>query len=385
MNKIQQEVDIKLKEILNKKGLSKISNYVDQKTKILVRSEELNEEWYVSPATIKRGEIIPPSIRKRNAAERTKKIMDRKNKGVDYCINKIKEIHGEKYYLYNEESYKNLETDTEFFCNSCQKIFITKAKFLIKGHGCPRCALKNNHLKGSPKTTEDFKKDVLRLTGEDYIVLGEYIDQYTKIKMKHKCGYEYFITPKKFISGTRCRKCFEIKVNKTKEKFLDFLNKYEPDYELISDFKGAKKEIILRNNRTNEEFITTYQRFLAGVRSPKDATFGERIIRDFLKSSNLSFKHNYKEQRLKDKRPLEFDFKINNLNVFIEFNGIQHYDPLECFGGQEDFERRVLHDNMKIEFCKNNNYPFLVLTYKDKEEDIKQKLKEFLLENNLID
>lgn len=68
--------------------------------------------------------------------------------------------------------------------------------------GCPLCSGKVR------KDTEYFKCEVYDLVGEEYDVLGEYVNTHTKIKLKHNlCGNEFEMTPHNFISGQRCPKC----------------------------------------------------------------------------------------------------------------------------------------------------------------------------------
>lgn len=52
------------------------------------------------------------------------------------------------------------------------------------------------------RTTEEFKKLVYDLTGDEYTVLGEYTTTLTKIQMRHnKCGTEFTPTPARFLEG----------------------------------------------------------------------------------------------------------------------------------------------------------------------------------------
>jgi predicted Zn-ribbon and HTH transcriptional regulator len=55
---------------------------------------------------------------------------------------------------------------------------------------------------------ESFKNKVQNQVGNEYEVLGDYINSRTKIKMKHnKCGYEWDTFPSVFNNGRRCPKC----------------------------------------------------------------------------------------------------------------------------------------------------------------------------------
>ena len=49
------------------------------------------------------------------------------------------------------------------------------------------------------------------------------------------------------------------------------------------------------------------------------------------------------------------DIYIPDLNLAIEYQGIQHYEPVKAFGGKEKFEERLKLDNRKRQLCKENN------------------------------
>lgn len=50
-----------------------------------------------------------------------------------------------------------------------------------------------------------------------------------------------------------------------------------------------------------------------------------------------------------------FDIWIPELKIAIEYNGIQHYEPVSIFGGNDGFNNTILRDEMKREKCKKNN------------------------------
>ena len=85
----------------------------------------------------------------------------------------------------------------------------------------------------------------------------------------------------------------------------------------------------------------------------------------------------------KNKRVLPFDFYIYDYNITIEYQGIQHYSPIEFFGGHDALEYVKLNDSIKLNYCKNNNINLILLNYWDfdrieeilsKELNIKQKV-----------
>jgi hypothetical protein len=81
---------------------------------------------------------------------------------------------------------------------------------------------------------------------------------------------------------------------------------------------------------------------------------GERTIADYLTQYNYSFIEQHRFPECKDQFPLPFDFYLPHHNACIEFDGIQHHQIVEFFGGTEGFKKRQLHDQIKTDYCKNN-------------------------------
>lgn len=92
---------------------------------------------------------------------------------------------------------------------------------------------------------------------------------------------------------------------------------------------------------------------------------GEYEIERILKENNFNFEKQFSFKSCKDINPLPFDFKINNDNFYylIEFDGIQHFEPTDFFGGEDTFTIRKKHDDIKNQWCKNNNIPLIRIPY----------------------
>lgn len=97
---------------------------------------------------------------------------------------------------------------------------------------------------------------------------------------------------------------------------------------------------------------------------------GELLIGKFLKENNINFKKQFSFMDLVGEvDPLKFDFAIldNNKVIFlIEYQGIQHYCPVDFFGGEETYKKQIKFDTLKKEYCLRNNIPLLEISYKDK-------------------
>ena len=49
---------------------------------------------------------------------------------------------------------------------------------------------------------------------------------------------------------------------------------------------------------------------------------------------------------------MKINMIIRWLIICIEYDGRQHYQPVKDFGGETEFEKIKLRDNIKNEYCK---------------------------------
>lgn len=98
---------------------------------------------------------------------------------------------------------------------------------------------------------------------------------------------------------------------------------------------------------------------------------GEQAISELLVENHILFKKEYYFDDLigTGGRPLKFDFAIfhNNgeLSHLIEYDGEQHFRPIEQFGGENEFETRKKHDSMKDDYCRSKRIKLIRIKYYD--------------------
>ena len=121
------------------------------------------------------------------------------------------------------------------------------------------------------------------------------------------------------------------------------------------------------HNECGNEYDVTPASFLNGTRCPIcRSSKGETAIRDFLSRHNIEYERQFTFEDCIYVNKLKFDFAIfkdNNLKLLIEFDGIQHFEPVEIFGGEEGFKETKIRDNIKNEFCKNEEILLLRIPY----------------------
>lgn len=106
------------------------------------------------------------------------------------------------------------------------------------------------------------------------------------------------------------------------------------------------------------------------------SSYKEFKISNILNASNIQYKQEYTFSDLKDKALLRFDFAIfqnEKLLGLIEYHGRQHFSEPEKFNHYGLLQE---HDAIKVQYCKDNNIPLLVLDKNNNlEEDILSWIK----------
>ena len=100
-----------------------------------------------------------------------------------------------------------------------------------------------------------------------------------------------------------------------------------------------------------------------------NASRGEIKIREILEESDLNFKMEYIFPDLKSPtgRPLRFDFVVfdddGKIDFIIEYQGKQHYEPSQKFGGKRGFYQQQYNDNQKRRFCALHEFKLIEIPY----------------------
>ena len=97
---------------------------------------------------------------------------------------------------------------------------------------------------------------------------------------------------------------------------------------------------------------------------------GEKFIRKTLKESDIKFEEQKSFEGCRNKLPLSFDFYLPDHNMCIEYNGIQHYEPVKYFGGKKAFEIIKKRDNIKRKFCDKNQINMINIKYDNISKEI---------------
>ena len=101
----------------------------------------------------------------------------------------------------------------------------------------------------------------------------------------------------------------------------------------------------------------------------KKRSVGEMIIDQLLATNEITFKPEYIFTDLVSSRGgyVRFDFAILDTNGMpirlIEFDGLQHYKPIDYFGGHDSFQNLKENDELKNQYALSHNIPLVRIPY----------------------
>lgn len=305
----------------------------------------------------------------------------------DKFIKDVENILGTDYKILNK--FKSMKNEVRVK-HSCGYIYKIKAEDLIKGKTCTKCKSKNSEttvIKPNKKTkwtTKKYKEEILKLYQYEYTVLGEYKNQKTKIKVKHEfCGKEYDVAPLSLLKGHKCMECYGLK-RKTHEEYINQVKEIHKDeYEVLDKYINSKIKIQIKHKNCDTISLINPSQLLNGKPCTHcNNSKGELKIKYLLSERNIEFKSEYKIKYSQRTFGL-VDFVIlkqDKIIAGIEFDGLQHFRPIEYFGGLKAFKKQIISDKKKNNWFIQNNIPLLRIPYWDY-DNIEHKLNSFL--NNL--
>ncbi|MFL0163991.1 hypothetical protein [Candidatus Clostridium helianthi] len=332
-----------------------LGKYEASNTKIAIKHTPCKHEYDVTPSS-----FLCQGTRCPICHGNTKKTTEQFKQEVYNIVSNEYEVLGE--YINNSTKVKMRHT-------TCGHVYeVIPTNFIYKGRRCPEC------FGNQKKDTEQFKKEVHNLVGDEYEVLGEYENTNTKIKMRHTiCGHEYDVTPSKFINGRRCPECFGNQKKDTEQFKQEVYNLVGDEYEVLGEYENTNTKIKMRHTTCGHEYDVIPFSFLKGNRCPKcSESKGEKKISEtltlLLDINKYDFNRHYSISDCRDKAPLPFDNFIkqgDNLLALIEYDGIQHFKPVKWSSSITDEEARKnlkdvqRRDRIKTNYCKNHGIPLI--------------------------
>ena len=330
------------------------TKYVNNKTKVKMKHNKCGYEYEVAPNKFLVGRRCP-------------KCFGTPKKNIDIFKEEVYNLVKDEYSVLG--NYVNNNTKILMKHNKCNYEYMVKPIDFIRGNKCPKCSREILRKKLS-KSIDIFKEEVYNLVKDEYSVLGEYVNNNTKILMKHnKCNHEYMVTPDKFLQGRRCPNCSKFKQKNTEIFSKEVFEVTNGEYELVSDYLHSHKKVTIKHNKCNNFYETLPYIFSNGHRCPYcKSSRGEERIRKYLEDKNIYFQEQYSFPDCKNIYTLKFDFMLEDDSgkiILIEYDGEQHFK--ECYYSEESkLIEQQKRDKIKDDYCNNNdNIDLYRISYKE--------------------
>lgn len=305
-------------------------------------------------------------------------LKNKKHIGCKYCLGLAKKTHDEfliELYQINPNieilsEYKSADDYIHCKCIVCGHEWETTPNMLLSSKtGCIMCGYKNLS-KIKTKTNEQFLQEIKN--HNPYIKpLEEYKQAKEKIKFEClRCGNIFYATPDNMLNAKwGCSICAAKHANddriKSNEQFVKELKLVNPNIIPLEPYKTDHEKIKVYCTIHNYTWMASPNKLLhRSTGCPKcNISNNEFKISQILDKWGYEYIMQFTFDDCKDKSPLPFDFYLPYFNIAIEYNGEQHYEPIECFGGYDGFLYITSHDKIKREYCKNNNIPLITIPY----------------------
>lgn len=301
--------------------------------------------------------------------------------------NKCKELN--LNYIGNHKKV-HYGTMIDFICNIHTDKGVqssTWSHFKSAKKGCPYCT-------GRYKTNEEVSKE---LDKRNIILLSDYQGSENYITCKCKeCSYIWKTKSRAILSNNSgCPKCGRKKANKseakTQDEFIHQLSLINPDIEVLGEYISTHKKIKCKCKKDNTIWYGVPANLLnssAGCPTCSMSNSEKKMI-NILNNIGYSVISQYSFEDCKYKYKLKFDAYDKKHNVVFEYNGEQHYYPVDFAGkgakwAENQLKINQIRDSIKIEYCKDHMIPMIIIPYWERnnmESFIIKELKKLGVQN----
>jgi len=202
-------------------------------------------------------------------------------------------------------------------------------------------------------TKESFYNKCNLIHNNKFTYFNDFNGVDNKIDIKcNICEYENNVYAKNHLKGIGCAKCYGN--NKLDNSFLERINN---NYIVCIEDLSHKKYLFVYCKECKIVFKQKINNMLNGHIGCicRNISKPVQYIKEYLDNLNVQYIMEYRFKDCRNILPLPFDFYLPDRNICIEYDGEQHFEPKDCFGGIEEFNKVKLRDSIKDEYCKENS------------------------------
>lgn len=271
--------------------------------------------------------------------------------------------------------YVNAKTRINHMCVIHNYEWLITPIGALNGNGCPECH-KQRLSESKSKTHDDYIRELYNVH-PNIKPLEEY--KGALVPIKHQCLIDnhIWVTSPVSVLNHDCPKCSN-KAVPTQEEYIDRLKEINPSISVIGKYTTMKNNIKVRCDVDGFEWEARADVLLRGSRCPFCASksLGEISIKNYLDNHMVEYECQKRFAECKSDRTLPFDFYIAKTNTCIEYDGVQHFEPVDFAGrgykwAEEQYNKTRERDLIKDNFCRQNGITLIRIPYyKDIESEL---------------
>lgn len=302
-----------------------------------------------------------------------------------YTIQNIKlwcVLNNKLFELIDNQEYKGNNINLKWKClkEDCKEIFEASWDSINHGNGCSFCrglqvGLSNCLATKRPDLAKEWHLTKNRdLTPYD-VTCGCHKDVWWQCEKGHEWNTEirnrtYKNSGCPYCDGRIVTKEYNLLVNNS--HLCEEWN-YDKNDKLPSEYTPNSGVVVWwKCKECGHEWSMNIQARNQGkCRCPKCSdSFSETVTSSLLNDFSINFEQEYIFKDCKYISELRYDFYLNFHNTTIELQGQHHYYPV-TYGGiskekaQENFTKQKIKDQIKRDYCQNNNIKLIEIPYWD--------------------
>lgn len=273
-------------------------------------------------------------------------------------------------------TYKSDRDKVKCKCKLCNYEWEDSATHLKQGRGCGNC----KRLKKREENAQNFflTSSLVHNNKYDYSKFV-YVDSQTKGIIICPEHGEFLQIPNSHIKGRGCPKCAGNNWKRTSSEFIEKAQKlHGNDYDYSEvDYRTCKDKVLIICNKCGQRFLQTPDGHLQGKGCSNCKLQSQTKVYNKLKQSFPSEEILFEvgSRTIPWLKAQRFDIYFPKYNIAVEYNGEQHYVPVEHFGGQIGLEQTQKRDLLKREKCNENQCVLFELKYNYTDEDYNTLVK----------
>ena len=226
---------------------------------------------------------------------------------------------------------------------------------------------------------KEYILDEIEQNNPDYEIIGDFSKLTDKVWCRcRKHNVIQYKLVQDLVSGKGCIYCGFEKTGVTQtlsqEEAEEKVKNINSNFRLLDEYKGVKERYhiqcikcgyIWESNINTCSFCPHCENYYKG----------EHTLETIFIDNNIKYEFQKRFENCKDQRCLPFDFYLPDHDICIEYQGLEHYQSNDYFGGEEAFVIRQKHDQIKRDYCKDNGITLIEIPYT---YDTREKIEDFL-------